>query len=97
MDRMTVRFVFRKLNISKFWFQIYGKDKISTGMFCAGDLQGETDACQGDSGGPAVGLIQGRATLLGITSWGYGCGRPNKPGVYTKVREYFKWIKDTTR
>ena len=60
-------------------------------MFCAGDLQGETDACQG---GPAVGEVQGRATLFGITSWGYGCGRPNKPGVYTKVREYVKWIQE---
>jgi len=48
-------------------------------MFCAGDLEGKKDACKGDSGGPAVAEIQGRATLLGITSWGYGCGRPNKP------------------
>ena len=64
-------------------------------MFCAGDLQGGSDACQGDSGGPAVRLIQGCPTLFGITSWGYGCGRPNKPGVYTKVREYVKWIEET--
>ena len=64
-------------------------------MFCAGDLQGGSDACQGDSGGPAVRLIQGCPTLLGITSWGYGCGTPNKPGVYTKVSEYVKWIKET--
>ncbi len=79
-----------------FLLQIYGQEKVSNGMFCAGDLEGQIDACQGDSGGPAIAQVQGRMTLFGITSWGYGCGRPNKPGVYTKVREYVKWIQEKT-
>jgi trypsin len=52
-------------------------------MVCAGYPQGGTDTCQGDSGGPFV--INGK--LAGITSWGEGCARPGKYGVYTRVSD----------
>jgi len=74
---------------------VYGPNKLSSGMFCAGTLAGGADTCQGDSGG---GLVcdspngdRGRV-LVGLTSWGYGCGRPNRPGVYTNVIKYVHWI-----
>jgi len=66
-------------------------------MFCAGHLSGGADTCKQDSGGPAVAEINGKATLVGITSWGDGCGRPNRPGVYTKVGNYVDWIQSNLR
>ncbi|NXN09958.1 TMPS4 protease, partial [Indicator maculatus] len=60
-------------------------------MLCAGLPQGGVDTCQGDSGGPL--LYLGRHwQVVGIVSWGHGCGTPSTPGVYTSVRGYLNWI-----
>ena len=48
---------------------------------------------QGDSGGPLLCYIKDRWVQAGITSFGRGCGLPQKPGVYAKVSKYIGWIK----
>ncbi|WP_155056246.1 S1 family peptidase [Streptomyces blattellae] len=62
----------------------YGADT----MVCAGEEKGGHDACQGDSGGPLV--AQGK--LIGLVSWGSGCGRADSPGVYTRVSEVMRTL-----
>ncbi|XP_049881943.1 trypsin 5G1-like [Pectinophora gossypiella] len=64
-------------------------------MFCAGG--GQRDACQGDSGGAAVVEHGVNERLVGISTFGYGCGR-NIPGVYINVTQpdIRDWIRNYT-
>jgi secreted trypsin-like serine protease len=54
---------------------------------CAGNWDdGGVDTCQGDSGGPLLNRDgDGEWILVGTTSWGIGCARPENPGVYAQV------------
>lgn len=61
-------------------------------MFCAGHKVGKQDACLGDSGGPLVINFDGRWTLIGITSAGFGCAVEKQPGIYHKVSKTAKWL-----
>ncbi|XP_043196871.1 trypsin-1-like isoform X2 [Amphibalanus amphitrite] len=75
----------------------YDPEEITNNMLCAGYTQGKIDACQGDSGGPMLWQSKdGKTDLIGIVSWGQGCGRPGLPGVYTRVVNYLDWIEENT-
>lgn len=85
----------------------------STAMSCFGHEGGGIDACQGDSGGPLICLesskninwvdekgnpiVHMNPVLRGVVSWGEGCGRQGKPGVYARVSTFVDWIHDTIR
>uniref|UniRef100_A0A672IXT4 Suppressor of tumorigenicity 14 protein homolog n=1 Tax=Salarias fasciatus TaxID=181472 RepID=A0A672IXT4_SALFA len=70
--------------------------QITSRMLCAGVLTGGVDACQGDSGGPLSSPSGTRMFLGGVVSWGDGCARRNKPGIYTTVTKFRGWIKEKT-
>uniref|UniRef100_H2ZV68 coagulation factor Xa n=1 Tax=Latimeria chalumnae TaxID=7897 RepID=H2ZV68_LATCH len=65
---------------------------ITQNMFCAGYSNKHKDACQGDSGGPHVTPYHNTYFITGIVSWGEGCARDGKFGIYTRVSRFLSWI-----
>merc|ERR1719489_50181 len=53
----------------------------------------DTDTCQGDSGGPLTVPENGKYTLVGVVSYGWGCAS-SSPGIYARVQGFLPWIKN---
>ncbi len=76
------------------------KEDVTNYTVCAGDGTGNNDACDGDSGGP---LFCTRETqneieldayvVVGIVSWGEGCGQPRKYGIFAHMLNLMDWVK----
>ncbi|OWZ00421.1 Serine protease trypsin-like protein [Phytophthora megakarya] len=72
---------------------------IDNSTVCAGGAAGR-DSCNGDNGGPLVkekGLGDADDVLIGLSSWGSGCGKDGNPSMYSRVSYALKWINSVTK
>lgn len=69
--------------------------RLHSSSICAGGERGK-DACEGDGGAglycqePESGLTK----VVGLVSWGVGCGQKGVPGVYTNLASFYNWIEN---
>ncbi|TGZ61755.1 hypothetical protein CRM22_007821 [Opisthorchis felineus] len=76
-------------------YELYGPviPTIQETMICAGDPDGGKDTCNFDSGGPLACQVDGQWYASALTSFGWECGDPSTPGVYTDMSGYVTWIQ----
>jgi secreted trypsin-like serine protease len=76
----------------------YGTAFRASTMVCAGDVGPDSDGsvspCYGDSGGPlTVDDGGGGRLLVGLVAWGFACGDPNYPAVFTEVAAVHDFVE----
>ena len=74
----------------------YPGSPIDQRTLCAGLPKGGKDSCQGDSGGPMVMRDGAQWVQVGVVSWGAGCARPGKYGVYMNVGAFADWLQQNS-
>ena len=74
---------------------IYGARFNPSVHVAAGYAAGGKDSCQGDSGGPLLTWTTAGWQQSGVVSWGDGCARANKPGIYTRIgtQRLHRWLR----
>ena len=72
------------------------RDDVTEFTVCAGDGTGQNDACDGDSGGPLFCRHHSddRYIIVGIVSWGEGCGQQGKYGIFTHLLKLVDWVHE---
>lgn len=68
---------------------------VESQQLCAGSHDSEKDTCEGDSGGPlqVYHSLECMYKIVGVTSFGKGCGTAGLPGVYARISHYIDWIE----
>ena len=89
----------KECNSNKYGFASEGR-QITQEMLCASSKDSR-DSCQGDSGGPLVVQRDNKENkenyeLVGVVSWGWGCGQERFPDIYGRVTSVMDWISDIT-
>lgn len=95
-ERGTISTILLKVGIPVVSNQLCARsynNSITSSQICAG-AEGR-DSCQGDSGGPLHGVGNGGRLLIGVVSYGKGCGRDGYPGVYTRIAKFKNWIAES--
>lgn len=63
---------------------------VTDNMLCAGYVEvGGRGQCQLDHGGP----LYHNGIVVGVSSWGEGCGHEEYPGVNVRISRYTSWIQ----
>jgi secreted trypsin-like serine protease len=70
---------------------------VASTEICAGAPEGAKDSCYGDSGGPLVAPADNEQgwVQVGVVSWGVQCGNPALPGIYSRISQFYDWVKET--